>query len=650
MFISVVIPTYNRADTLKYVLASLDGQNFPKDKYEILLCDSGSTDSTGELISKLNIPNLRHIIVENKGRAFARNAGIKNAKGDIVLFTDADIIADKNLLAEHAKMHEKYHDLAVVGCEVQVNTIQEVEDMISGVKPIKVIHPHGKRHLPWYFFLTGNASTSKENLIKVGGFDEEFKEYGHEDLELGYRLSKTKHHIVYNPKAVNYHLHPVGFEEKCNKMYQSGKATVKFYDKHQDWDIKLKLGYTPLSMGMHSVIPAESWLFGYCQKNKNKSKLCAEIILQHCYISGIKDALKAKKRKKGLSDILHQGEIEKEMVKKILVIRTDHLGDVICSMPFIKALRENFANAQVDVVVSSATQQALYKSSLIHELILFNQGYSKLETSHLTKFLKNRRYDIAVALSPTTASYSIAYNSHAKRRFGWVYSDRLLTSLAAKFALTDPLFINYEKMLKKGEKLPHETEQTFMLAEKLGMQVSDRKLFIDISEEEKHQNLKELGILNNKHYIGLHISPKWFGTDFLDRDFIEFTDKLLEYFKNHTIIITAGPDESDYADIFKNKIKNERVIFLKNLNFKAWASALGRCSFVITMDTGATHVAAAAGAPVVCVFEDENFKKCSQQWYPWGVENILYKKSEIKSLSKEDFDKMEKLTNTGTRD
>lgn len=643
MFITVVIPTYNRADTLKYVLASLAAQNFPKDKYEILLCDSSSTDGTKELVSKFNLPNLRHIIVENKGRAFARNAGIKNAKGDIILFTDADIIADINLILEHAKMHEKYHDLAVVGCEVQVNTIEEVGDILSGNKPLKPIHPHGRRHLPWYFFLTGNASTSKENILKIGGFDEEFKEYGHEDLEMGYRLVKTKHHIVYNPKAINYHLHPVGFEEKCGKIYQSGKATVKFYDKHQDWDIKLKLGYTPISMGLHGIISKKSWFFKYCEAHKDKSKLCREILLQYYYISGIKDALKDKKKKKNISNILHKGDIEKEKVKKILVIRIDHLGDVICSMPFIKALRENFINAQLDMIVSSATQQALHKSSLIHELILFNPGYSKLETSHLVKFLKNRKYDIAIALSPTTASYYLAYKSHAKRRFGWIYSNRPLTNIATRVAITDPIYINYEKMSKKGEKIPHEVEQTFMLAEKLDMQVSDRKLFIDMTDEEKQQNLKELGIVNNKHCIGLHLSPKWFGMDFLDKDFINFTDKLLDNFKNHTLIITAGPAESDYADIFKQKIKNEKVIFLKDLNFKTWVSVLGHCKFVITMDTGATHAAAASGAPVVCVFEDENFAKCSKQWYPWGVRNLLYKRSEIKGLSKEDFDKMGEL-------
>lgn len=643
MYISVVIPTYNRADTLQYVLSSLAAQNFPKEKYEILLCDSSSTDGTKDLLEKLRIPNLRHIIVENKGRAHARNAGIKNARDGIILFTDADIIADKNLIAEHARMHEKHPDLAVVGCEIQANSIEDVADIIKGVKSPNALHPVGRRHLPWYFFLTGNASALKESLLQVGCFDEDFKGYGHEDLELGYRLVRTKHHIVYNPKAVNYHLHPVGFEEKCDKMFQSGIATVKFYDKHRDLDVKLRLGYTPLSLFLHSAISPDSWFFKYCRNHAGKSSLCREIILQHYYINGIKSAVDKKRRKKSGGYIAAKGDIDKEEVKRILVIRIDHLGDVICSLPFIKALRENFPNAETDVVMSSYTQQALHKSSLIHEVFVFNPGYSRIETGRLVNLLKSRKYDIAVALSPTSWSYYLAGKSRAKRRFGWVYVNRLFVAASTKFSLTDALYLNYEKALKKGEKIPHEVEQAFSLAQKMGMQITDKKLFINITDEEKLENEKNLKLASYGKCVGVHISPKWFGTDFLDTDFTGFIDKVLENFAGYNVIITAGPGESDYADIFESKLKNDRVMFFKDLNFKEWATVLGHCKIVITMDTGATHVSAAAGTPTVCVFEDENYKKCSMQWYPWGVPHILYKKSDIKGLMPQDFEKMKNL-------
>ena len=92
--ISVVIPTFNRRETLERVLPLLANQTLPADQYELLLCDSGSTDGTAELLAELAIPNLRHIRpTENRGRSGARNAGIRGATGEFVLFTDADILA-----------------------------------------------------------------------------------------------------------------------------------------------------------------------------------------------------------------------------------------------------------------------------------------------------------------------------------------------------------------------------------------------------------------------------------------------------------------------------------------------------------------------------------------------------------------------------
>ena len=75
--ISVVIPTFNRRQTLETMLSMMTKQTLPQEQYELLLCDSGSTDGTAELVAELAIPNLRYLrLTENRGRAGARNAGI----------------------------------------------------------------------------------------------------------------------------------------------------------------------------------------------------------------------------------------------------------------------------------------------------------------------------------------------------------------------------------------------------------------------------------------------------------------------------------------------------------------------------------------------------------------------------------------------
>lgn len=292
-FVSVVIPTYNRKETLEVVLPSLFRQNHPKEAFEIIVVDSGSTDGTIEFLKSFQDRNLRFFSQENRGRSGARNKGIREAKGDLVLFTDADIIAHENLISEHIKYYREHPDSAVIGCEVQVNSLEEYARVKDNRKQFRTLHPENRKKLSWLYFLTGNALVSRQKLIQVGMFDEGFTGYGHEDLELGYRLEASGVKIRYNPNAINYHWHPVEFSEQCKKMKLAGTSTVRFYNKYRDPIIKIKLGMTPLSLGIHSLIKFDGWLMNLCEDKREKFRLCREILLQYHYINGIKEALKS---------------------------------------------------------------------------------------------------------------------------------------------------------------------------------------------------------------------------------------------------------------------------------------------------------------------------------------------------------------------
>ncbi len=290
--VSVVMPTFNRRDSLAVVLPSLAGQDYPKDRYEIILVDNGSTDGTDELVKGLGIPNLRHIVQENSGRSGARNRGIREASGGMVMFTDADIIAEPDLISSHMAFLADRPNSAVVGREVQVNTLEERDAVKAGTAPERTLHKASKKRLPWYFFLTGNAAAPKDALIEVGMFDESFTGYGHEDIELGYRLAKAGIPIYYNHGAVNYHWHPVEFEEQCSKMRLAGISTVRFYNKHRDPEVKLRLGFTPASMLFYGSFSLDGSVMRLCRARKDKSRLCRDIVLQRNYTEGIREGLR----------------------------------------------------------------------------------------------------------------------------------------------------------------------------------------------------------------------------------------------------------------------------------------------------------------------------------------------------------------------
>jgi GT2 family glycosyltransferase len=176
----------------------------------------------------------------------------------------------------------------VVGCEVQVDSLAQYEEFRQDPQK-HARHRSDRRSVPWHYFLTGNASARKSDLLRVGLFDEEFTGYGHEDLELGYRLQKAGCRLHYNAQAVNYHWHPVPFDEQCRKMYLAGKSTVRFYRKHRDLRIPLIMGMNPLSLGVHALLPNGGWLYRLLERwAASGSHLGREILLQHHYVSGIR--------------------------------------------------------------------------------------------------------------------------------------------------------------------------------------------------------------------------------------------------------------------------------------------------------------------------------------------------------------------------
>jgi glycosyltransferase involved in cell wall biosynthesis len=289
--ISVVIPTYNRLDMLRHVIPTLLEQDLAPSEYELLVCDSNSSDGTAEYLAQLQTKHagVRYLRGAYSGRAAARNEGIRSARGEIVLFNDADILASPTLLSTHRNRHRVRRGIAVVGLEVQVRDLAEYVQRRDSPETRGHLHPPSRKKLSWLYFLTGNASVRRDDLLRAGCFDEDFTGYGHEDLELGYRLERLGIEICYEPQAVNYHCQSVGYGDQKEKMRLAGRSTARFYRKHPRFDVMLKLGMTPLSLGAHSLLTRLPRVLGYLDRRADRSPLARELVLQYYYVSGVKE-------------------------------------------------------------------------------------------------------------------------------------------------------------------------------------------------------------------------------------------------------------------------------------------------------------------------------------------------------------------------
>ncbi|MFA5014646.1 MAG: glycosyltransferase [Actinomycetota bacterium] len=209
--LTVVIPTYNRKDSLYRVLRAFYRQTIPLENYEIIVVDDGSADGTPETINQANNlfnGNIRYFFQKNKGPAAARNLGIKEAKHPLVLFINDDTIPAENLIEQHLFSHQKWPEekVAVLGYATWAKGISVPiyarHYLVGEYKKLE-----GLKEVRSLDFITCNVSVKKSFLLDNGLFDEDFPYAAHEDRELGYRLGKKGLRIMYNADATVYHYH-----------------------------------------------------------------------------------------------------------------------------------------------------------------------------------------------------------------------------------------------------------------------------------------------------------------------------------------------------------------------------------------------------------------------------------------------------------
>jgi len=237
--VSVVIPTHNRIERLKRVLAALERQDYALGDFEVVVVSDGSSDGTDEYLRALTTPLQLHLVVQpNLGVAVARNNGVRQATGDLVLFIDDDVVPAPQLIAEHVRIHSaQSDDVIVLGPMLtpegflmsrwvrweQAMLTKQYDAMRAGKYA-----PSARQ------FYTGNTSLARTHLLASGGFDENFRRA--EDVELAYRLAQRGLPFIFNPDAIGYHYAERSFRSWIEIPYVYGRNDVIFTrDKQQHW-------------------------------------------------------------------------------------------------------------------------------------------------------------------------------------------------------------------------------------------------------------------------------------------------------------------------------------------------------------------------------------------------------------------------------
>lgn len=291
--VSIIIPSFNKYPLNLFTLYSLENQTFDHSKFEVIFIDDASNDKTEEALKTYNPSyHFRYLRFEkNVGRAKARNIGIQQSRGDIIIFLDAEMLVEPDFIYNHYQKHQEHKDLVLSGVmyisfmyscvypqfnkpqlheirrlvrrdkvkysrlnNASINKDTTIYELITredidkqNYQSLITTKPYftddivenfdnnlTNFHMPWMLFLTGNVSIPKELITRAGNFDEEFVKYGYEDWELGYRLYKLGAKFMGSEEVIGYHQeHPVAE----SKWHEAVFNYHMFTTKHPDVDV-----------------------------------------------------------------------------------------------------------------------------------------------------------------------------------------------------------------------------------------------------------------------------------------------------------------------------------------------------------------------------------------------------------------------------
>ncbi|MCJ7634618.1 glycosyltransferase [Candidatus Bathyarchaeota archaeon] len=249
-FVSIIVVVLNMADMIGACLSSLISLDYPKDKYEVIVVDGGSTDKTVQICQGFSA---KLVVETRKGRGIARNVGIANSHGDIVAFIDADCVASTDWLSVHVENHREMSVGAVGG---------SVKNPYIGRSTLPAILSHFDNFaefdekLPkrtFYHIPTCNASYKRKVLFEVECFDDKLDMY--EDFLLSKKIANSGYRVIFEPKAkvLHFGILPtmtlndyLAKERKMGAAHFRAQISNKFIFGRLPMDKKLVILFSPM--------------------------------------------------------------------------------------------------------------------------------------------------------------------------------------------------------------------------------------------------------------------------------------------------------------------------------------------------------------------------------------------------------------------
>jgi ADP-heptose:LPS heptosyltransferase len=296
----------------------------------------------------------------------------------------------------------------------------------------------------------------------------------------------------------------------------------------------------------------------------------------------------------------------------ILLSRLDRIGDLVLSTPAIASVRRSWPQARVIIVCSPRNSGVVEFSPDVDEVVVAPSGIKPALVGERFR----GRIDLALALAPCTPDFELVHATGAPLRAGYTYVRRYLARAASRYLLTRLAVSEADPDLCERDpayRVRHEVEQVLDVVRLAGATRIERELVVPVRAVDR-----ELVTDVPAGALVFHIGARWFSGGSTLVNVIALLRELRRF--GHPIVITCGSEARAEAGRIRDAGVADAVLI--DLPFLGWAAAFEKARVVITVDTGATHVASAMKRPTVVVFERRWFRLSAQEWAPYGVPSV----------------------------
>ena len=302
---------------------------------------------------------------------------------------------------------------------------------------------------------------------------------------------------------------------------------------------------------------------------------------------------------------------------RILLTRTDRIGDVVLSTPAIKAVRDAYPDSHIAFLTRPYAKDIVEGNPYLDEVIVYDKYGKDKSLSGTVGFafeLKKKKFDLAIMLHPTNRVHLMAFLAGIPKRVGY---DRKLSFLLTKRA----------PHTKETGRM-HEVDYTLDLLRRTGIETQDKELFVPVQEN----SMREVDRLLEEYHVGkdallVAINPgascpskRW-----LPENFAKVSDALAGSLKAR-IIIVSSMENKEFAASVARGMKYEPVNLAGRTGVAALTALISKCRLFISNDSGPVHIACAVGTPVISIFGRKDPGLSPRRWGPTSHKSRVFHK------------------------